>query len=313
MEALNLKIMELEAQLRMKDEHIKLLNEKIEFLNLKQMTNNVEQQELICRKIVKPKKIIKETTYINIQDFFKTYISNTETRYTYRFQNKNQTAKFIALKPEYYKKQGHISMIKATIDVISDAINKLPKNTSFYKICDKSRKKIEIKSNGEFLSTSKNEVEIDDLILKLFRDTSFFLVGSFNEFNYYFSNRRIKLSEEEKEICSKAFNKRFVGDELTDQEMSLIKKQNVNDKIFSEFKEITGVDYELLHSSKGWFDVRAVEIYGFDDYKKGANKLKKFLITGIKDIEETKLKEDEEDEEDDKDTENFESDEQDYN
>lgn len=65
-----------------------------------------------------------DLTLINIEDFFKTYIQNSqETKYTYKFET--ETTKFTALKPIYYKKEySQFNTMKAVMTIITDAIKK---------------------------------------------------------------------------------------------------------------------------------------------------------------------------------------------
>ena len=311
-----------DLELRMKDEQIKLLNDTINFLKQKDtlisqrippedtlisetispedtliseklspedtlISGKLSTEEtLVSKKITKPIKTVRvadDFTFINIEDFFKDYILNTETKYTYKFEN--GTTKFIAFKPQYYKREYSIfNVMKANIEIITDAINKLPKNTSFFKLCDKNRKKFQIKTNNEIIPSS-NQEEIDKLIFKLFNDTNNLLLKAFVNFNSYFAKKWVYMSSEDNEIYRNALQKRADGLPLTNQEEALIKRRNSNNKLKNEFNKITGIDYELLRSSNGWFDNLSLCFYSFEskELKSGFFKLKNFLATGAYD------------------------------
>ena len=300
---LSFKVLELEniikmkdLELRMKDEQIKLLNDTINILKQKEtpiieketpiiQKEEVSQEEtLISRKVTRPiKRATNEFTFINIEDFFQGYIQNTENKYIFVFENSK--TKFIALKPQYYRKEySCFDVMTAIMDIITDAINKLPKNKSFCKVCDKSRKKIQIKTNNEIIPSS-NQEEIDKLIFKLFKDTYEVLFNAFTRFNNYFAKNWVLISSDETDLYYSALEKRSDGLPLTNQEEAIIKRKNTNNKIKNEFEELTGVDYELLKSHNGWFSNLSLSFYSFDDkqFKSGFLKLKTYLATGTYD------------------------------
>jgi hypothetical protein len=98
----------------------------------------------------------KEQTLINIEDFFETYIKTSEeTKYTYKFIT--DKVKFTALKPMYYQQQySDFNIMKATLEIIFDAIKKLPKNENFYICKDENRRKFNIKSKGDIINSNNS-------------------------------------------------------------------------------------------------------------------------------------------------------------
>lgn len=314
-----------DMELKMKDEQIGMLQNTINILSQNKPIKEEPKEEikeeepkLFCQKVVKPKKIaenikmeiqeIKQNdslTLINIEDFYKTYIQNSqETKYTYKFET--ETTKFTALRPMYYKKEHcDFNMMKAVMTVITDAMKELPKNVSFYKCKDERRRIFEIKSNNEIIS-SKNVEEIDKFILKLFKDTYNFLLTSFVKMNSYFNSRWTYFSSEEENLLKGINQKKFMNEPITEREELLLKKEKQNTRVKNEFKKLTECSYENFKSSDGgWVEKLSLSFFNFDEkqYNAGFSHLRTFLATNkydekyINKEHERKIKQQEEEEE----------------
>jgi hypothetical protein len=287
-----------EVQLKMKNEQIEMLKNTIDILSQNKPTEEPklevkEEPKLISQKIVvRPKKIseniklqiqeIKQDdnlTLIDIEEFFKNYIQNSEeTKYTHKFKTET-TNNFTALKPIYYKKEySHFNVMKAVMTIITDAIKRLPKNVSFYICKDERRRKFDIKSNNQIIE-SKNVEQIDKLILKLFKDTYNFLLTAFQNMNLYFSRKWTCFSHDEEEMIKLIYDKKLEGEALTKEEQELGKKSYNNTKVADEFKKVIGCDYELFR--KGWDSELKTCFYSFDEkeYNAGFSHLRTFMAT----------------------------------
>lgn len=303
---LTLKIRELENALKLKDLEIKMKDEQIELLkNTIQVLSQpkpVEEPKLFSQKIVSKQKTntdninmeveeiknelnkkatTKEQTLINIEAFFETYIKNSqETKYTYKFTT--DSVKFTALKPLYYRVEySNINIMKATLEIIFDAIKKLPKNETFYICKDINRRKFDIKSKGEIIKSNKSE-EIDEIITWLFKSTYNFLFNSFNTFNTYFQKRYTYFDEYQLNMIKTAEKKRdYENLPLTEVEQKLIMLNSQNSKVKNEFENITGINYDIFKSSEGWSSElgRTFFTFGEEQFKKGFSHLRTLLAT----------------------------------
>lgn len=320
---LTLRIRELENALKLKDLEIKMKDEQINLLKntiqVLQQTKPPEEpstklfsQKAILKKpknhpeaiSIKMEEIKEQNTLIDIEQFFEKYIKNSEeTTYTYKFTT--EKVKFTALKPLYYKKEyQNINIMKATLEIIFQAIKKLPKNETFYICKDINRRKFDIKSKGVIISSNKTE-EIDELITWLFKSTYNFLFNSFNNFNSYFSKQYTYLDSYKLKLINEAEHKRdYENLPLTELEQQLLNQHRINKKVKKEFEQITGINYDLYKSSVGWSSEqgRTFFTFGEEHFKKGFSHLRTTLATdklNEKEInkEQPKIEEDEECEE----------------
>jgi len=247
-----LKIKELEALLKIKDETIKSRDESIAFLQ-SQLLYAKEHQTIVINENTVSRKIIPKAKHnnieiqfqeetdveqpIDIEDFFIQYIKNSDnTKYTNKTMYNGISIN--ALKPDYFKPLFPINIINAAIDIIFEKSKMLSPSRTFYKIKDKSRHIFEIRSKGSWIKSTDT-----DLLNKLFTKTCDFI---------YFSYVKIKnisnLKFGEGEQLQTAQQKKRNGLELTETDKRLIAESSLRIKQRNEFEKYTSIPFNKFEA-----------------------------------------------------------------